>query len=184
MTQKEKSKFRESVKWDRFKKAEQNGLDYISGMKLPKGANLHCKDKKLERLKGVLEKMEKYDELKQMNEVCMNSYQRAAHEFADYPSGTVGRDKHVVDYLYPSLGLAEEAGEVAGKFAKSIRDNQGVIDEDRKKEIVKELGDVMWFVSELCTILDVSLSDVMNNNIVKLTSRRERNVIHGSSDNR
>lgn len=119
-----------------------------------------------------------------MNGTCENLYQKAAHEFADYPSGTVGKDCHSVDYLYPALGLAEEAGEVAGKFAKAIRDNEGVIDNDRKKEIVKELGDVMWFVAELCTVLDVNLNDVMANNIEKLTSRRERNVIHGSGDNR
>lgn len=113
-----------------------------------------------------------------------NEYQKKAHETADYPSGTIGEARHAVDYLYPAMGLYEEAGEVAGKYAKAIRDNGGVIDEDRKREIVKELGDVCWFVAELCTCLGVSLEDVMQKNLDKLASRKARGVIHGSGDNR
>ena len=113
-----------------------------------------------------------------------NEYQRKAHETADYPSGTIGKDQHVVDYIYPAFGLSEEAGEVAGKFAKAVRDNQGVIDEERKAEIVKELGDVCWFLAEVCTVLHVDLEDVMQKNLDKLASRKARGVIHGSGDNR
>lgn len=113
-----------------------------------------------------------------------DEYQKKAHETADYPSGTIGEVRHAVDYLYPAMGLSEEAGEVAGKYAKAIRDNDGVIDEDRKRAIVKELGDVCWFVAELCTCLGVSLEDVMQKNLDKLASRKARGVIHGSGDNR
>jgi NTP pyrophosphatase (non-canonical NTP hydrolase) len=119
-----------------------------------------------------------------MTELKIDEYQKKAHETAEYPSGTIGVDKHAVDYIYPSLALSEEAGEVAGKFAKAVRDNQGVIDEERKIEIVKELGDVCWFVAELCTVLHVNLSDVMQKNLDKLASRKARGVIHGSGDNR
>ena len=119
-----------------------------------------------------------------MTELKINEYQKKAHETADYPSGTIGVDKHAVDYIYPALALSEEAGEVAGKFAKAVRDNQGVIDEERKLEIVKELGDVCWFVAELCTVLHVNLSDVMQKNLDKLASRKARGVLHGSGDNR
>jgi NTP pyrophosphatase (non-canonical NTP hydrolase) len=80
--------------------------------------------------------------------------------------------------------LAEEAGEVAGKFAKAIRDSAGKVDEERKAAIVKELGDVMWFVAELATCLEVDLDLVAEMNLQKLASRKERGVICGSGDDR
>lgn len=119
-----------------------------------------------------------------------NEYQKKAHETSAYSVGFFvdedGEKEALItaDFIYPALGLAEEAGEVAGKFAKAIRDNGGVIDEDRKREIVKELGDVCWFVAELCTCLGVSLEDVMQKNLDKLADRKERGVIGGSGDNR
>ena len=113
-----------------------------------------------------------------------NLYQKEAHETASYPYGTIGKEAHAVDYIYPALGLAEEAGEVAGKFAKAVRDNEGVIDEERKREIMKELGDVLWFVAECCTVLRVDMDTVAELNIKKLADRKARGVIHGSGDNR
>ena len=113
-----------------------------------------------------------------------NLYQKEAHDAASYPYGTIGKEAHAVDYIYPALGLAEEAGEVAGKFAKAVRDNDGVIDEERKREIVKELGDVLWFVAECCTVLRVDMDTVAELNIKKLADRKARGVIHGSGDNR
>lgn len=116
----------------------------------------------------------------------MNNYQKKAHETSDYPIGCIGNEHEavLVNWIYPALGLSEEAGEVAGKFAKAVRDCNGKVDDTRKEEIVKELGDVLWFVSELCTSLGVSLSDVAQKNLDKLASRKERGVIHGSGDNR
>ena len=113
-----------------------------------------------------------------------NLYQEKAHETAKYPSGTIGKEAHSVDYIYPVFGLAEEAGEVAGKFAKAVRDNAGVIDEVRKFEIEKELGDVLWFVAECCTVLRIDMNEVAELNIKKLAYRKARGVIHGSGDNR
>lgn len=113
-----------------------------------------------------------------------NEYQKKAHETANYPSGTIGEVRYAVDYLYPAMGLSEEAGEVSGKFAKAIRDNGGVVDEARKLEIIKELGDVCWFVAEICTVLGADLEIVMQMNIAKLEDRKARGVIHGSGDNR
>ena len=112
----------------------------------------------------------------------INEYQERAHETADYPVGTI--KDNAVDYIYPALGLAEEAGEVAGKYAKAVRDCDGMIDRDRKEYIVKELGDVCWFVAELATRLDVSLEEIMQKNLDKLASRKQRNVIHGTGDDR
>ena len=113
-----------------------------------------------------------------------NEYQKKAHETADYPSGTIGVDCHAVDYIYPAFGLAEEAGEVAGKFAKAVRDNQGVLDGERRLQIEKELGDVLWFVAELCTVLNVDMSSIAQINLDKLASRKARGVIHGNGDDR
>ena len=59
-----------------------------------------------------------------------------------------------------------------------------ILDDERKREIIKELGDCLWFVSEIATLLNVSFEEVMQKNIDKLTSRRERGVIYGSGDNR
>ena len=114
----------------------------------------------------------------------LNEYQRMAHETASYPCGTIGKEAHAVNYLYPALGLAEEAGEVAGKFAKAIRDSAGKVDEERKAAIVKELGDVMWFVAELATCLEVDLDLVAEMNLQKLASRKARGKINGDGDDR
>jgi len=120
-----------------------------------------------------------------------NEYQEKAHTFACYEKPVCYHDfgsgqmtSATIAYAYPAMGLAEEAGEVAGKFAKAIRDEAGVISEERKEAIKKELGDVCWFVAELSTLMGLSLEDVMQSNIAKLTSRKERNVLHGSGDNR
>ena len=120
-----------------------------------------------------------------------NEYQEKAHTFACYEKPICYHDfgggqmtSTTVAYAYPAMGLAEEAGEVAGKFAKAIRDEACVISEERKEAIKKELGDVCWFVAELSTLMGFSLEDVMQSNITKLTSRKERNVLHGSGDNR
>ena len=119
-----------------------------------------------------------------------NEFQIKAHEFSDFPSPIIYEDFHehtqtnVLDYTYPALGLAEEAGEVAGKYAKAVRDCNGVVDGERREAIKKELGDVLWFVAELSTQLNLTLEEVMAANIEKLTSRRNRGVIHGNGDNR
>lgn len=106
----------------------------------------------------------------------INEYQLHAHSFALYTGEK--------SWAYPWLGLSEECGELTGKMAKIIRDKGGVIAQDDKDAIIKELGDVCWFVAELATQLDVSLEKVMQTNIDKLESRKARGVIHGSGDDR
>lgn len=108
----------------------------------------------------------------------INDYQKKAHETADYKGMNDG------DYSYPVMGLAEEAGEVSGKFAKAVRDDNGLISEERREAIKKELGDVCWFVAEISTLLGFKLEDVMQANLDKLASRKARGVLHGSGDNR
>lgn len=82
------------------------------------------------------------------------------------------------------LGLVGEAGEVAEKFKKLYRDKQGEITEEFKQDIKKELGDVLWYISDLSSLLAIDLNDVAKHNIAKLESRRDRGTIQGSGDNR
>lgn len=108
--------------------------------------------------------------------MTLNEYQDKAVVTATYPDN--------MKILYPVLGLCGEAGEVAEKVKKIYRDNKGVLSHDKKVEIVKELGDVLWYISAMARDLDVTLSEVALINLLKLDSRRERGVIHGNGDNR
>src|SRR5690606_17230583 len=82
------------------------------------------------------------------------------------------------------LGLVGEAGEVAEKFKKIVRDREGVITDNDKKDIAKELGDVLWYVSVVADYLGIALEEVAAGNLEKLTGRKLRNVQQGSGDNR
>ncbi|MDD3711545.1 MAG: nucleoside triphosphate pyrophosphohydrolase family protein [Patescibacteria group bacterium] len=104
-------------------------------------------------------------------------YQKQAKKTAVYPN----KGKN---YIYPVLGLTGEAGEVAEKFKKIIRDNDGKINSEKKAEIEKELGDVLWYISQISTELKINLEDVAKTNIKKLSSRLKRNCIKGDGDNR
>lgn len=86
--------------------------------------------------------------------------------------------------VYPTLGLANEAGEVAGKIKKIFRDHGGTITEADRQALKQELGDVLWYLTQICTELDLTLDQVAEANIEKLFSRAERNQIRGSGDNR
>lgn len=85
---------------------------------------------------------------------------------------------------YPAMGLAGEAGEVLDKIKKVWRDGNGEFTEDKVKAIVDEIGDVMWYCAVLAHTFNVNFEAVADTNIAKLKSRRARNVIHGSGDNR
>ena len=104
----------------------------------------------------------------------LNNYQRQAGAFAIYPD-----DMRVV---YPALGLSGEAGEVADKVKKIIRDGRD--DAEYRGEIAKELGDVLWYCAVLASDLGFSLQQVAEMNVHKLQSRRATGKIQGSGDNR
>lgn len=106
-----------------------------------------------------------------------NEYQKKAKETAIYPK--VGES-----YIYPVLGLCGEAGEVAEKIKKIFRDDNGVLTEEKKGIIKKELGDVLWYLSQVATELGLSLDEVALFNLEKLLSRKERGRITGDGDNR
>jgi NTP pyrophosphatase (non-canonical NTP hydrolase) len=108
----------------------------------------------------------------------LNEYQKKARETAHYPRQE-GRE-----WIYPALGLAGEAGEVADKIKKVLRDHDGIVSDDRREALKKELGDVLWYVAQLSTELNIELDDVAQTNLEKLFSRMERGVISGDGDNR
>lgn len=87
-------------------------------------------------------------------------------------------------YVAKILGLVGEAGEVAEKYKKIIRDKAGEINEVDKKELVKELGDVLWYIAVLSEYLDTSLEELAVSNIEKLTDRKARGTQRGKGDNR
>jgi NTP pyrophosphatase (non-canonical NTP hydrolase) len=86
--------------------------------------------------------------------------------------------------VYPTLGLTNEAGEVAGKVKKIFRDRNGVITEEDRQALKQELGDVLWYLTQICTDLDLTLEEVAEANIAKLFSRLDRGQIGGDGDNR
>jgi NTP pyrophosphatase (non-canonical NTP hydrolase) len=86
--------------------------------------------------------------------------------------------------VYPTLGLANEAGEVAGKIKKIFRDKGGFIGEDDRQALKYELGDVLWYLTQICTELDLTLEEVAAANIEKLFGRLERGRIGGEGDER
>ncbi len=105
------------------------------------------------------------------------TYQKSARETAKYPN--LGSN-----VIYPTLGLAGEAGEVAEKVKKVIRDKNGIFDEESKNSIKKELGDVLWYISNLSTELNFNLEEVASQNLEKLRLRALRGKISGSGDDR
>jgi len=126
-----------------------------------------------------------------------DEYQKAASSTAIYSENA--------KVIYPALGLSSEVGEVAekveaavsdtlkmakhagaiaGKVKKIIRDDDGVVDEDRQGEIAKELGDVLWYCAALASDLGLNLGDIARANVEKLASRKERGTLQGDGDNR
>jgi NTP pyrophosphatase (non-canonical NTP hydrolase) len=106
-----------------------------------------------------------------------NEYQKETRKAAMYPG--MGNN-----YSFPTIGLAGETGEVAEKIKKIIRDKGGVVDDQSRNEVKKELGDVLWYLTQLATELNIELDDVVTCNLEKIESRKERGAIHGEGDNR
>jgi NTP pyrophosphatase (non-canonical NTP hydrolase) len=103
-------------------------------------------------------------------------YQRETAKTAIYPR------EHAV--VYPALGLAGEAGEVAGKVKKALRDEDGTFSDDRKNAIRLELGDVLWYVAQVASDLGLELEDIAAANLLKLAGRQGRGALGGDGDYR
>jgi len=105
----------------------------------------------------------------------LNDYQYKARKTALYPNAGD-------NLIYPTLGLAGEAGEVADKVKKVLRDHNGVFDDSTKIAIMLELGDVLWYIAQLSSELGFDLDQVANENLKKLSSRFNRGKISGEGD--
>jgi len=106
----------------------------------------------------------------------LDMYQQVAKQTAIYP-----REQAII---YPTLGLTGEAGEVANKVKKIIRDDGNKINEGLVQEISAEIGDCLWYISVLADDIGVKLSDIANSNLEKLENRKKKGTIHGSGDDR
>jgi len=106
----------------------------------------------------------------------LSEYQRLSRRTAEYP-----REAWLA---YPALGLAGEAGEVAEHAKKAIRDDGGAVGVERKAAMAKELGDVLWYVAQIATELDLDLNAIAEENLEKLLSRQQRGMLSGSGDDR
>ena len=101
-----------------------------------------------------------------------NEYQEFVKSMKVYP------EKHAI--VYPALGLVGEAGEISEKVKKWLRGDK----ELDKQGLLKELGDPLWYIASLADDLGFTLQDVVDANVEKLSSRKDRNLIHGEGDNR
>jgi NTP pyrophosphatase (non-canonical NTP hydrolase) len=106
----------------------------------------------------------------------LDMYQKVAITTAIYP-----REQAII---YPTLGLTGEAGEVANKVKKIIRDGSDSKDEKLVSEIKSEIGDCLWYIAVLADDFNIKLSDIASTNLEKLANRKKNGTIHGSGDNR
>lgn len=113
--------------------------------------------------------------------MTFNDYQQQAIT-TDIFQGTTTVSDHA--FLEKAFGLVEESGEVAGKLKRVFREKQGVLSVTDKQEIIKEFGDVLWYISALAHYLDVPLEEVARRNLEKVLSRKARGQTLGSGDNR
>lgn len=112
-----------------------------------------------------------------MEENNFNTYQRQSRK-----TWNLVHTDHAI--VYPTLGLVNEAGELAGKVKKIFRDKGGVVSEEDRQALKYELGDVLWYMAQIATELNIDLQDVADANLEKLFSRLERGKIQGDGDYR
>lgn len=126
-------------------------------------------DQELERSKRYID-----------NEMTLNEYQEATSYTAKYPNHGTGKADALA---YVGLGLGE-TGEIQNQIKKILRDDDGMLTEQRKADILAEAGDVLWYLARLADELETPLSEIARNNIIKLEDRKARGVIGGSGDHR
>lgn len=110
-----------------------------------------------------------------------NEYQKKA---AKYDFFEVTDNLKEIGFIEKVLGLTGEAGEAADKIKKILRDKDGVVSDEDRASIIKELGDTLWYLAAISRYLGVPLSEVASGNIGKLESRYQRNKLHGEGDER
>ena len=114
--------------------------------------------------------------MKEKYRMDFNTYQETAVETAIYP------DTHRI--LYPALGMAGEAGEVANKVKKIIRDGTENLPEDWKDQLASEIGDMLWYCAALSNDIGIPLALIAAQNRDKLLARKQKGTLQGSGDTR
>lgn len=109
----------------------------------------------------------------------LNEYQSRARKTAVYP----GKNE-LMGLMYVCLGLCGETGEFVEKIKKMIRDDHGIMTKEREELVIKELGDIIWYVANICSELKISMNDIAYTNLEKLNKRKENNTLHGDGDER
>ncbi len=109
-------------------------------------------------------------------------YKEAVDDFVDLAK--LDDVAKMLSVFYATTGLAGEAGEVANKVKKILRDNRGVIDDEIRQKVLGELGGVAWYLTAVSAEFDLSLTDVLEYNFNQIKDRQERDVLHGDGDNR
>jgi len=112
--------------------------------------------------------------------MTFDEYQEATAETAIYPEVGTGSQ---IALAYVALGLSE-AGEIQGKVKKMIRDDGGILTDEKRDAIRAEIGDTLWYLARVAEEIGTTLAVAARENIVKLADRQARNVISGSGDNR
>ena len=110
-----------------------------------------------------------------------DEYQEKA---AKYDLFEATEDLKEVGFIEKVLGLVGEAGEAADKIKKLLRDKDGIVSDEDRALVVKELGDTLWYLAAISRYLNTPLSEVAEGNIEKLESRYQRNKLHGEGDER
>lgn len=108
--------------------------------------------------------------------LTFDEYQKFTESTRVYPSAT--------KITYPALGLAGEAGECAEKVKKMLRDDDGIMSDERRESLIKEIGDVLWYCAALADDIGAELGEIAQVNVDKLTKRKEEGKIKGDGDNR
>lgn len=129
-----------------------------------------------------------------MSQITFDEYQQGAASTAIYPKRIIILPNDwkegdpvpdpVPNVYYSALGASGETGEVANNIKKIMRDSGGVITDEVRGKVRKELGDELWYVSEQANVFGIKLSEIAQENLDKLRSRQERGVLQGSGDNR
>lgn len=111
----------------------------------------------------------------------LSNYQTEALRYAAYP-------ERGNNFVFPVLALCEEVGELAGKCKKLMRDKAvfvpGQVSMEDRVELVKEMGDVLWYLAAVAEELNTNLDEIAQKNLDKIVSRHDRGVLGGSGDNR